>query len=142
MRRVWGALVALAAVFLLHGLQCAGHDPSPWPPGAATGLTFPGAAVSGMHHSPMPAGRSATSMVSEPIGPGSAVPQQPLPSPGDLCAICLAVLSAGLALLVLRLLRPGSHPGRSRSPARAQRRVSGPALPRPPDLFVLCVLRN
>ena len=141
MRRVWATLVALAAVLVLHGVQCAGHDLSSRPSGA-TVQTFPEPATSGMHHSSSPAGGSAAPTESDRIGAGSAHPQRPHPSPGDLEAICLAVLSAGLALLVALLLRPGTPPGRSRCHAQAQRWVSGPALLRPPDVFALCVLRN
>ncbi len=141
MRRVWAALVALAAVFVLHGVQCAGHDLSSWTSGAAA-QTSPEPATSATHHSSSPAGGSASPVEPHRIGAGSADPQQPHPSSGGLEAICLAVLSAGLALLVALLLRPGAPPGRSRCHARAQRWVSGPALLRPPDLFVLCVMRN
>ena len=142
MRRMWAALVALAAVFVLHGVQCAGHDLSGRPSGAATAQTFLGPATAGMHHSSSPAGGSAAPVESDRIGAGAADHRRPHPPPGDLEAICLAVLSAGLALLVALLLRPGAPPGRSRCHARAQRWVSGPALLRPPDLFVLCVMRN
>lgn len=140
MRRVWGALVALTAVFLLHGVQCAGHDFSPRADDGATTALTP--AASGVHHLPWAAGAHASPMAADPIGPGSAGSQQPPPSSGDLWAVCLAVLSAGLALLVALLLRPVPRPGRSRFHASARHWTSGPALLRPPDLFTLCVLRN
>ncbi len=143
MREVWGALVALTAVFLLHGVQCAGHDSSSrTDEGATTALSSLAPAASGLHHSPSEVGAHASPVASDRIGPGSAETQQPHPSPGELAAVCLAVLSAGLALLVALLLRPGTVTGQSRSWAWAQRWASAPALLRPPDLFTLCVLRN
>lgn len=140
MRRVWGALVALSAVFLLHGVQCAGHDFSPWADDGATTALTP--AASSGHHVPSPAGAHTFPVASYPLEPGSAGTQPPHPSSGDLWATCLAVLAAGLALLVAPLLRPRPGPGPSGFRARVQRSTRGRALLRPPDLFILCVLRN
>ena len=140
MRRVWGALVALSALFLLHGVQCAGHNAATWSDDVTAASTLHGPAVSGTHAS-LPHERAPASAAA-PAGPGSEETQHPGTSGGELVAVCLAVLSAGLALLVAVLLRRGPLPGRSWSWASAQRWTSAPALLRPPDPFTLCVLRN
>ncbi len=57
-------------------------------------------------------------------------------------AICIAVLSAGLALLVALLVRREPLSARSWFRANSQHWTSAPALPRPPDVFALCVQRN
>ena len=139
MRGVWGALVAVAAVFLLNGAPCTGHDQRPETgQDAATSLT----AAASVHHSPLVGGASASSPAAERGGPGSEGTQQPDRSTGELMAVCIAVLSAGLALLVPLLLRREPLSGQSWFRAYSQHWTSAPALPRPPDLFALCVLRN
>jgi hypothetical protein len=153
--RGWTALLLLAAVFAMHGLQCtaagteraAGH-------GAATVALVPAGLHDGGAHT------SATGTPSDAPGApldttamvGAAAPpagllaaghdSTPAGAGGHLWTLCLAVLAAGLAaLLTLLLPRTPAHPG----PPWARLRIRPPAglAPlRPPDLHVLCLLRT
>ncbi len=158
--RLWTALLMLAAVFALHGLQCtagstdsaAGHTAghvaaSPAGHGdvaamtaeaAPVGLGSAGMSAIGEHSSGHP------SVVAAVVAAATDTEHRGAPhdAAGHLWTVCLAVLAAGLAVLLalvaprlLRLTRPAAaltwlrpHPG--------------PALLRPPDLFALCVLRT
>lgn len=150
--RGWTALLLLAAVFAMHGLQCtaavgtahaAGH-------GAATvaltpaGLLDAGAVstatdahgathgTTSMVAAAAPAaGLLAAGHDGTPAGPG-----------GHLWTLCLAVLAAGLAVL-LAVLVPRA--GALLIPAWARLRMrlpSGLAPSRPPSLHALCLLRT
>jgi hypothetical protein len=151
--RLGWVLLLLAAVFTMHGLQCAGAD-SADPSGAhgpihaiAAAEPHPVLHVVG----PVTAMASADHMTASPLAAAVTAATVGVPlgtdhdsSPhgaGHLWALCLAVLAAGLAVLLLALV------GRSlaiRLPLL--RRAIGRALgsfspPRPPDLYSLCLMR-
>ena len=151
-QRGW-VLLLLAAVFTMHGLQCAAAE-STAPPGAhgaihaiaAAGpdpvvlMAAPGAAMASADRMTAPhlATAVTASTVAIPLGAHhDSVPR----GAGHLYALCLAVLAAGLAVLLLALLR-GS---RAITPPLARRAAGrvwewlGP--PRPPDLYSLCLMR-
>ncbi len=153
--RGWTALLLLAAVFAMHGLQCtaagtdhaAGHGAATAAPapagllgnGAHTGATNTPTDVPGAHVDTLvmvvaaapAAGLLAAGHDSTPVGAG-----------GHLWTLCLAVLAAGLAaLLVLLLPRTPTLPGPPRAWLRT-RLPTGLAPLRPPDLNALCVLRT
>lgn len=147
MRRFGLALTVLTAVFLMHGLQCLGDGGHPRPDhGAAPpDLSLPVLLPSGVlsppgtehgHAAPdaSPAGGLQPGHVGTTSGPD--------PTPGQFWALCLAVLSAGLALLAALAFRPRIAVPRASARPAAQRWISAPALLRPPDPFSLCVLRN
>ena len=150
--RGW-VLLLLAAVFTMHGLQCAGADS-----GAASGahgtvhamaadgpdpvvhLVAPVATIASADHlsaQPLVAAGPATT-VGVPLG---ADHDSSPHGAGRLRALCLAVLAAGLAALLLLL--------KGRLPSLmlpVPRRVIGqargwPGPARPPDLHSLCLLR-
>ncbi|WP_100501205.1 hypothetical protein [Geodermatophilus chilensis] len=151
--RGWAAVLLLAAVFLGHGLQCGSpaggaahgaHD-SDTP---AVLVTLP---ATDAHLTPSAAGHGSEASVMAPlVAHHDAAPTTTVGStpghwhglPGHLWAICLAVLAAGLAVLLIlaarRLLRPAPS-----APLPAWLRgLSWPAPLRPPDPFSLCVLRT
>jgi hypothetical protein len=151
-QRGW-VLLLLAAVFAMHGLQCAGAD-SAAPSGAHGAihgvtaaepdpmlhLVGPVVAMASADHltAPTPAAAVTAATVGIPLGADhDSTPQ----GAGHLWALCLAVLAAGLAVLLRALVR--------RSPAirlPLPRRVTGKAWewlspPPPPDLYSLCLMR-
>jgi hypothetical protein len=154
--RGWTALLLLAAVFAMHGLQCTaagtgnatGHgavpvaaasagplDDGPHPTTAQPGLE----ALSGAHGS-VP-GITAVVAAGPTAGlPGAGHDSAPATAGGHLWALCLAVLAAGLTVLVALLPRlltllPAAC-------ARLRRHASTARAPlRPPDLHSLCLLR-
>jgi hypothetical protein len=153
--RGWTAVLLLAAVLAMHGLQCtaagsddaAGYGAAPVavvPAGLHDGGTHPGATdtPNAAHGSPLdttalvgaaapPAGLLAAGHDSTPAGAG-----------GHLWTLCLAVLAAGLAVLLTLLLpRTPARPGPPRARLRT-RPPAGLAPLRPPDLHVLCLLRT
>ena len=143
-------MLLLAAVFLGHGLQCGSAAGDTGRPGVHPQASVVLAAGSG-HVTPTAAGH----------GPGVAATAQPAAHhdatpaatagrapghghgpPGHLWGVCLAVLAAGLAVLVaLAADRPLRPVPRAAWPAWL-RDLRWPAPPRPPDLFALCVLRT
>jgi hypothetical protein len=157
--RLWTALLMLAAVFAMHGLQCAGAPDSADPAATAahSATTTHGGSVAMIALTPGRAGLAAgTAGVDEPMpahATGTAtVAAVAAPvdaghngAPHDWAAhlwtACLAVLAAALAvllaLLVRRLVR--REPPALRT-ARA-RAVGWLTPPRPPDLSALCLLR-
>ena len=146
MRKGWWALLVLAAVFAMHGLQCA-SDTSHHLTGQGVGSTVMSMSLPG----PFAAVDQAfVPELTPPEAPGHAAHMAPRPAPdgassdlpADFWAVCLAVLSAGLALLAAVLLRARALAWARAPAARRQAWVSAPALRRPPDLFALCVLRN
>ncbi|MCW2742397.1 MAG: hypothetical protein JWR45_2819 [Blastococcus sp.] len=156
--RLWTALLMLVAVFATHGLQCTSiavdtvSAGAKWTPAAAV-------AVSGVESTTIaravddhPAG-SAVSPLTRSMAADPAVPSPasgghdtecctaPHDMAGQLSALCLAVLAAGitvlLALLIPRLV--GLTPP---APHGARAHAHGWVAPmRPPDLSTLCLLR-
>jgi hypothetical protein len=147
--RLWTALLMLAAVFAMHGLQCTT---------AAAGSTHGSGAVHAATVAPAASaadGRMTGVGLTDPMPGDSAVTRSDADAPADagrgstphgagvhLWTLCLAVLAAGfavlLALLVPRLF--GLVPPALR---RARAHAAGWSTPlRPPDLFALCVLRT
>lgn len=146
-RRLWSLLV-LAAVFVMHGVQCMEAFPDNGhvamaPAGPSPAMERP----SGLDAAPdaMAVGLAFTSAVVHSVGgPISGVLPVDRDSGhgADLWALCLAVVVGGLVLLgVLGLLRRGAvTPVRgSPSPLSASRVIAN-AL-RPPELSCLCLLR-
>jgi hypothetical protein len=148
--RLWTALLMLAAVFAMHGLQCtsaSAHSATAGPgpvPVALTAPTTPGGhpADAAVPHLPGPmaddrgvAGLPALAPAG--VGHGST----PHGSVERLWTLCLAVLASGVAVLLVvfgaRLgqltQQPPWRPG-----IRGLRWLSPP---RPPDLSSLCLLR-
>jgi hypothetical protein len=150
-RRGW-VLLLLAAVFAVHGLQCAAADARATPgvhgtlhatvtgSGPALQLAGPGAgmaSVDAMTARPLVAVLTAATMgVPAQEGHGSA-PQ----GSGHLWALCLAILAAGLAALLMVLA--GRLPEFTLSLSRRSGvRPWGRLCPlRPPDLYSLCLMR-
>jgi hypothetical protein len=151
--RLWTALLPLAAVFTLHGLQCAVGDHTAGSPGAGgeqhaavAALTLPAAAAG---HAPAPGSVMAAAAAGHAPAPGSvmaAAPAHDAPkrtphSTGQLWTVCLAVLAAGLAALLALILPRLVQLARSGLP-RALADARRALMPlRPPDLSELCLLR-
>jgi hypothetical protein len=153
--RLWTALLMMAAVFAMHGLQCstaaadAPHTSTPMAEPAAAdqpmssasagSASDPGAA----HLSTVPATVDHTGAVPTTAAPPAAG-HDPTPhsTAGHLWSLCLGVLAAGIAVLLTlvgtRLVQLTPH-ALSHPRARSTGRLS-PA--RPPDLSVLCILRT
>lgn len=148
--RRWAALLLLAAVFTMHGLQCTsvavdGTAHAAGPAHAAP-LVRTGPAPAGDSTDPAVAAGPVDTMTPGPAALPAVVDGGPDTSPhgtGDhLWTLCLAVLVAGLAVLlaVLALRRVSLARHALRRP-----RIRGPgwvAPPRAPDLFTLCLLRT
>lgn len=151
-RRGW-VLLLLAAVFTMHGLQCAGADSAA--PSGAHGVIHAVAAAEPdpvLHLvGPVAAMASADHMTAPPLAAAVAAATVGVPlgadhdsSPhgaGHLWALCLAVLAAGLAVLLLALVRrsPAIRLPLSRRATRQAWEWLSP--PRPPDLYSLCLMR-
>jgi hypothetical protein len=147
--RLWTALLMLAAVFAMHGLQCtsaAAQSVGVAPAHIATAAPTSTDGHSAGATAPGPADlMAADQAVTGPPAAASADPghgSTPHGSAEHLRTLCLAVLAAGIAVL---LAMTGARLIQLASPAlrRARTRVSGwlPP-PRPPDLFALCLLRT
>jgi hypothetical protein len=160
--RLWTALLVLAAVFAMHGVQCttaadgAGHAAIPagraadavslamtgLTPGHATAtagiaLADPIAAVRHAGHGDSgPATPADAATVMAAAGHGGA----PHDAAAHLWTVCLAVLAAALAVL-LALLVPRSVQLTAPALVYARARLRSLAPPRPPDLAALCLLR-
>jgi hypothetical protein len=158
--RLWTALLMLAAVFAMHGLQCtsaadgthsagavqAAASPMGAAPGAPVEMAFAltadghtSGAASGLTDS-MPEG-SAAAVPFAATTADAGHPGTPHESAGHLWTLCLAVLAAGIAVL-LALLAPrlvGPAASALRRARASDSRWLAPA--RPPDLSALCLLR-
>ena len=152
--RLWTALLLLGAVFAMHGVQCtvaadggartsapaaAGQGVSALgrgvPPLTTAVLTTVTDPVDGAHAGGAAHAGPAVGAAPGPAGHGGA----PHDTAGHLWTVCLAVLAAGLAVL-LAVLTP--RPARPTALAlTAVRVLSGSVVPRPPDLSALCLLR-
>ena len=146
--RLWTALLLLAAVFAMHGVQCVAADPA-----LAHGSTSllavasSGAPVAAVHvravaaEEPRHSHGAAAHGAEEVAATGSTGPPAPWHD-AHIVAVCLAVLLAGLTVLgaVRRLRAMAVPPVRGSPPSR--RCLSRAAMQhRPPDLFALCLLR-
>lgn len=160
-RFIW-ALVLLAAVFCMHGLQCvtthsSGSHGAPTAtsqspmdrPAAERDSTESVSAESVSAESvsielvgAAPASTAITTSSSD-VAPHDGKPMhRPPVHAAGLWAVCLAVLLAGVALLGASvLLRAAALPLLRGSPGRRSGPPRGLRLPRPPDLSVLCLLR-
>lgn len=151
--RGWTALLLLAAVFAMHGVQCtsagihhtAGHSADPV--AAAPSALLAGGSHPGMG-SPGPEARSSvhdTAAVVAAAPPAGLLAADGSSAPtgagGHLWALCLAVLAAGLAALLVLLL-PRLLTRLPAAKARLRQHASTGLAPlRPPDLHSLCLLR-
>lgn len=148
MARLWTALLLLAAVLAVHGVQCVAADPSlvreSTTLGAVASVGAPGAAIHG--------GVVAATMPDHSHAAGADVARDAaatgstgLPAPwhdAHVLALCLAVLLAGLTVLGASALFRGMVVPLVRGSPGPGRRLTGWARhPRPPDLSVLCLLR-
>ena len=137
-RRMW-ALLLLAAVFSMHGVQCVAADAGA---GHAPATTSAHAVVEPLHPVESMLGVAARHLT----GPAGAMPgaldDGPPAHVSGFAVVCLAVLLTGVALLgVTSLLRRhGAFPLQPRAPT-ALARTGWFRLPRPPDLSALCLLR-
>lgn len=145
-------LLALAAVFWMHGLQCLTGDASAAAAGEVVSTGHPAA-----DHAALSAAAPATDGPATPAhddphdglreGPHDGPREGPHDGPREglpthLGSACLAVLSVALAALAaallavpaIRVVPPSSH--------RTPRWRSVPSVRRPPDLFALCVQRT
>lgn len=145
-------LLLLAAVFTMHGLQCAAADSGTTTAPHGTVHTTPAAPDPVLHAAgPGMVMESAAAMTAAPaaavaagtaIGVSLAGGHDSTPHPaGHLWALCLAVLAAGLAAMLLVLT---GRLGEFRLPL-TRRTTGGPWAwlrpPRPPDLYSLCLMR-
>jgi hypothetical protein len=180
--RLWTALLMLAAVFAMHGLQCTSAADTPHASGAVHAASGAVHAASAAVHAASAAVHAASDVPAAPAaddshpagGPTAAMAvahtgtapgagdhavadaaaadgpaavsdaghgSAPHEAAGHLGTLCLAVLAAGiavlLALLVPRLVGLAS-PALRRVRGRTCRWLT---LLRPPDLFSLCLLR-
>ncbi len=157
--RGWTALLLLAAVFAMHGLQCtaagtehaAGHGAAPVaaaPAALLDGGPHPGAMsfgheANGGDHASVPGAAAMVAAAAAPLGGllGAGNDTAPAGAGGHLWALCLAVLAAGLAVL-LALLLPRLLTLLPAAGAGLRTHASTGLAPlRPPDLHALCLLQ-
>jgi hypothetical protein len=144
-------VLLLAAVFLGHGLQCssaAGH-PTNAVHGEGSPTVSAALTATDTHRSHPIAHAAESPAMAAPAAQTDATPATTADStpghwhglPSHLWMVCLAVLAAGLAVL-LAVLAPRLV--RLASPLTALPELRGARWPtplRPPELFSLCVLR-
>jgi hypothetical protein len=151
--RLWTALLMLAAVFAIHGLQCtsAAHGAADGPGQAPTAAVAMTASTLADGHLAGAAAPSLTDSLAGqrtvPDSPAVAATDaghdtRPHGSTGHLWTLCLAVLAAGIAALLALLAHGliGRAPPALRRACACARGWCTP--PRPPDLFALCLLRT
>lgn len=141
------SMLLLAAVFVMHGVQCMVADPE-----GGHAPTAPALASTAMEH---PSGPDAVAdgvaaglvitpavmhAVAGPLGAGLPVDRD-LGHNADLWAVCLAVTGGLVLLAALGLSRRGAVTPVRGSPFRlvGTAIIAGPL--RPPDLSSLCLLR-
>ncbi|UOY00140.1 hypothetical protein [Blastococcus sp. PRF04-17] len=150
-RRGW-VLLLLAAVFSVHGLQCAAADSGAMTGSHGTVHTTPAEPGHVLHEAgpgpvmepadAMTAAAPAALVAGAVTGASLAGGHDSTPyGGGHLWALCLAVLAAGLAAMLLVLT---GRLGEFRLPCT--RRATGGLWawlrpPRPPDLYSLCLMR-
>lgn len=143
--RGWTAVLLLFAVLAMHGLQCGSGADGDAHTGAAP-LVAVTASPAGDPHLAHAASTPSTPLLDGHDGATAPVPDgehsnAPVQGAGHLWAVCLAVLAAGLALLLALV------PPRLLAPAPATlvssltRALGASPLGRPPDLHALCLLR-
>ncbi len=145
--RLWTALLLLAAVFAMHGVQCVTSDPAmehgSWSHAAAPSVLVHAAAVH-LAAAEVPPGHAEVAAVGG-VRDAAATASTGLPAPwhgAHVLAVCLAVLLAGLTVLgAMASLRGRVIPLVRRSPRCGHRFAAWSLRPRPPDLSVLCLLR-
>jgi hypothetical protein len=157
--RLWTALLMLAAVFAMHGLQCTSIavDTSSagvnWTPAAAVAVAGVETMTSTSPVHGHPVGNAVSPMTGSvaadlPVLPPASGSHDtecctapPHDMAGHLWALCLAVLAAGITVL-LALLIPRLVGLVSPALQRARAHAHGWVAPlRPPDLSTLCLLR-
>ena len=148
MARLWAALLLLAAVFAMHGIQCmatgSALEHGSTSLGAAASV---GAAAASVHVGPVADAMPDHGRVAATHGAGDAgtTGASGLPAPwhdAHALAVCLAVLLAGLTFLGASALRRGvAVPLVRGSPTSARWPTGWARQPRPPDLSALCLLR-
>lgn len=148
MARLWAALLLLAAVFAMHGIQCAAAGSAPEHGFTSLGeAASVGVPVASIHVGPvadaMPDhGHGAATQMADADG---ATGSSGLPAPwhdAHLLAVCLAVLLAGLMALGAVVLRRGvAIPPVRGSPTPSRWPTGWSRQPRPPTLSALCLLR-
>ena len=146
MRRILSGLV-LAAVFAMHGVPLLATDGGPHGMAASSesvmAMSAPAAAASAAETALLPSLPHAQSKagLSDQSHGAPLMPDQG--SHMHLWAACLAVLLAGMTLLVSAALLRRAEVAPVRGPTARLRWPSGWVhLPRPPDLFELCLLRT
>jgi Family of unknown function (DUF6153) len=152
--RGWTAALLLFAVLFMHGLQCDSVADSAAHPGADPMVSVAVTAGDAGHQADAVAavdGRPAADLSSADLSSADHATAGALmtgnggashPEAAHLWAVCLAVLAAGLAILLSLLvarLAPLAHPAVTRALARA---AGSLPRPRPPDLHALCLLRT
>lgn len=150
--RRWLILLLFAAVFAMHGVQCTGAEATAAGSGQAMAMTDDPSATA-VHGASSPVDDSGhvvtAASAAALLGAGETIAMDSAGSPGSpaalmghLWSVCLAVLSAGLAVALLALtvvgVRAWLPPLLGAAGRRARARVRLPA----PDLFALCVLRT
>ncbi|WP_407062152.1 hypothetical protein [Blastococcus montanus] len=148
MARLWAALLLLAAVFAMHGVQCVAtgwtleHGSPSFGPAASVGASASSAHVGAVgdampDHGHVPDTHGA--------GDAGATGSSGLPAPwhdAHVLAVCLAVLLAGLTSLGALVLRRGlAVPLVRGSPTPCRWPRGWSRQPRPPALSALCLLR-
>ena len=135
-------LLLLAGVFALHGVQCTAGGTD-----AAAGHAAAAPAVhSGADALEVTAGVAAVE--EQPLAPpavaaavaGAGYGSVPHDAAGHLWTVCVAVLAAGLAVL-LAVLAPRLASVAARAVVHLRAAAGSLAQPRPPDLSALCLLR-
>lgn len=144
------AMLVLAAVFSMHGLQCVSADVGGTHTGTHTDMAHMRAAPAGAGGEVTVVAASVVTTVSADaltggkVAPGAKASSHPAPvhSGAHALAVCLGILLAGLAFLAAVLLIRRTPPGgRGAGLVRARSWWDSIQLPRPPDLASLCLLR-
>ncbi len=148
MARLWAALLLLAAVFAMHGVQCmaAGSalDHGSTSLGAVASVGAPATAVhvGGVAEARPDHGLVAAAHGAEDVGATGSTGGSAPWHDAHVLAVCLAVLLAGLTILgASALRRGGAVPLVRGSPMSARWPTGWARQPRPPDLSALCLLR-
>lgn len=148
MARLWAALLLLAAVFAVHGMQCVAAGPVFEHGSTSLGVAAPVGVPAGSVHvghvadaMPDHGHAAATPGGADADVTGSSGPLAPWHD-AHLLAVCLVVLLAGLTVLgAVVLRRGGAVPPVRGSPTPSRWPTGWSRQPRPPTLSALCLLR-